>query len=272
MKSMKWLRADGKKFKLADVPTSGSTDVEGKKISRETAERITEENLLKLTELQFLMYAEHKQKILVVLIATDTGGKDGAIRKVFGPLNPQGVRIQSFKRPTATELSHDFLWRVHAHSPAKGHIQIFNRSHYEDVLVVRVHDLVPEKQWRGRYEHIRNFESLLVDEGTTILKFMLHISKDEQKERLEARLSDPTRLWKFEKGDLTERLHWDEYQAAYEEAIRETSTKSAPWYVIPADRKWYRNYAISTILRETLESLKMKFPEPEEGLSEIVVE
>ena len=272
MKTSDWLRADGKKFKLADVPTSGSLDINGKKISREEAEAITAENIEKLQELQFLMYAEHKQKLLVVLQAMDTGGKDGAIRKVFGALNPQGVRIHAFKRPTPTELAHDFLWRAHQHTPPSGHIQIFNRSHYEDVLVVRVHDIVPKSKWKARYDHIRNFEKLLTDEGTTILKFMLHISKDEQKERLQARLDDKTRLWKFEKGDLVERRYWDDYQSAYEDAIRETSTENAPWYVIPSDRKWYRNYAMSTLIRHTLENLKMQFPPPEDGLEGIVVE
>lgn len=272
MKTLNWLRADGKKFRLADVPTSGTTDTRGKKIDRETAEKITEENLLALQELQFLMYAEHKHKVLIVLQAMDTGGKDGAIRKVFGPLNPQGVRIHAFKRPSETELAHDYLWRVHQHTPSSGHIQIFNRSHYEDVLVVRVHNIVPEDRWRKRYEHIRHFEQLLVDEGTLVLKFMLHISKEEQRERLQARLDDTTRLWKFEKGDLAERKHWDAYQEAYQEAIRETSTKDAPWYVIPADRKWYRNYAISTVVRSALEALNMQFPPPEDGLEGIVVE
>jgi PPK2 family polyphosphate:nucleotide phosphotransferase len=272
MKTLNWLRADGKNFKLKDVPTSGSTDVDGHPIDRETAERLTAENVAALEELQFLLYAEHKHKVLVVLQAMDSGGKDGLIRKVFGPLNPQGVRVQAFKRPTEVELGHDFLWRIHQHTPRNGHIQIFNRSHYEDVLVVRVHNLVPEKQWRRRYEHIRQFEELLAEEGTVVLKFMLHISKEEQRERLQARLDDPTRIWKFEKGDLAERLHWDAYQEAYEDAIRETSTKHAPWYVIPADRKWYRNYAVSAILRATLEELKMQFPAPEEGLDGLVVE
>lgn len=272
MKTSDWLRADGKKFELSGVPTSGSKDINGKKISRREAVAITAENLKRMQELQFLLWAEHKKKVLVVLQAMDTGGKDGVIRKVFGPLNPQGVRIQAFKRPTVTELNHDFLWRVHAHTPPAGHIQIFNRSHYEDVLVVRVHDVVPQEVWKARYEHIRNFEKLLVEAGTTVMKFMLHISKDEQKERLQARLDDPTRMWKFEKGDLTERRYWDSYQAAYEDAIRETSTKDAPWYVIPADRKWYRNYAISTIARDTLENLDMHFPAPEEGLDSVVVE
>ena len=199
-------------------------------------------------------------------------GKDGAIRKTFGPLNPQGVRTQAFKRPTQLELEHDFLWRVHPHTPRAGHIQIFNRSHYEDVLVVRVHGLVPEERWRARYAHIRNFERLLVDEGTHVMKFMRHISQDEQKERLRSRLDDPEKHWKFDPNDLRERARWDEYMAAYQEALVETSTAWAPWYVIPADRKWFRNYCISTLVRSLLESLEMRWPEPAEGLDQIVID
>lgn len=267
-----WLRVDPDGFRLADIETRTKIGPDGDKLDRDYAEMVHFENLEALRDLQFLMYAEHKRSLLVVLQAMDTGGKDGAIRKTFGALNPQGVRTKAFKKPTATEMSHDFLWRCHQHAPGDGHIQIFNRSHYEDVLVVRVHSLVPEEKWRGRYEHIRNFERLLADEGTTILKFMLHISKDEQKERLEERLADPERHWKFAKADLDERKLWDDYQAAYEEALVETSTEYAPWYVIPADRKWFRNYCISTITRQHMESLGMEYPAPEEGLEHIVVE
>jgi len=266
-----WLRVDPADFQLAEVPTRSKVGPKGEKLDREYAEMVHFENLQALRALQFKMYAEHKRSLLVVLQAMDTGGKDGAIRKTFGALNPQGVRTKAFKKPTATELGHDFLWRIHQHAPGDGHIQIFNRSHYEDVLVVRVHDMVPEERWRARYEHIRNFEKLLFDGGTTILKFMLHISKEEQKERLEDRLADPERHWKFAKADLDERKRWDDYQMAYEEALIETATDYAPWYVIPADRKWFRNYCISSITREHMESLGMQYPDPEKGLEDIVV-
>jgi PPK2 family polyphosphate:nucleotide phosphotransferase len=225
-----------------------------------------------LEELQELLYAEGKHKILIVLQAMDTGGKDGTIRHVFDGVNPQGVKVAGFKVPTPKELAHDYLWRVHKHTPGSGEIVIFNRSHYEDVLVVRVHSLVPERVWSKRYEHIRAFEKLLAEEGTTILKFYLHINLEEQKERLQARLDEPHKNWKFSKGDLAERALWDQYQAAYQEAIGQTSTEHAPWYIIPANRKWYRNLVISTIIIDKLKSLNMAYPAPEEGLEGIVIE
>ena len=226
----------------------------------------------RLEELQELFYADNRHRLLVVLQATDTGGKDGTISSVFDGVNPVGVKVASFKKPTEAELAHDYLWRVHPHVPANGEIVIFNRSHYEDVLVVRVHDLVPEERWRRRYQQIIDFERLLIEEGTTVIKFFLHISKDEQRERLQARLDDPQKHWKFSLGDLDERQRWDEYQAAFEEAISRTSTEASPWYVIPANRKWYRNIVVATVLIETLESLDLRFPEPEDDLSGIVVE
>jgi PPK2 family polyphosphate:nucleotide phosphotransferase len=232
--------------------------------------------LLELNEeleaLQELLYAEGKHKVLIVLQAMDTGGKDGTIRHVFEGVNPQGVKVAPFKVPTPKELAHDYLWRVHKHTPGKGEIVIFNRSHYEDVLVVRVHDLVPEEVWSKRFEHIRSFEKTLADEGTTILKFYLHINREEQKERLQARLDEPHKNWKFSKGDLAERALWDQYQAAYQEALAKTSTEYAPWYIVPANRKWYRNLVISTIVIQKLNSLNMAFPAPEEGLEGIVIE
>ncbi len=224
-----------------------------------------------LRELQELLYAEDEHKVLVVLQAMDAGGKDGTIRHVFRGVNPSGVRVASFKRPTPEELAHDFLWRVHQETPATGEIVIFNRSHYEDVLVVRVKELVPEDVWRPRYEHIRDFEQMLADEGTTILKFYLHISKDEQKARLEARRDRPDKRWKFSPGDLEERKRWDAYMAAFEEAISQTSTGHAPWYVVPANRKWYRNLVISSVLIETLRGLDMSYPEPEEDVTKYEV-
>jgi len=226
----------------------------------------------RLEELQEMLYAEHKNRILIVLQAMDSGGKDGTIRHVFDGVNPQGVKVASFKVPTKEELDHDYLWRVHKHTPGKGEIVIFNRSHYEDILVVRVHDLVPKSVWRRRFKHIRDFERILADEGTTILKFFLHIDLDEQKERFQARLDTPHKRWKFRLGDLEERKLWDNYLTAYEEAISKTSTDWAPWYIVPANSKWYRNLIISRIIVETLESLNMSYPKPEENLDGVVIE
>ena len=226
----------------------------------------------KLEEYQELLYAEHKHRVLIVLQAMDTGGKDGVIRRVFDGVNPQGVRVASFKVPTAEELDHDYLWRVHKMTPGKGEIVIFNRSHYEDVLVVRVHGLVSEKTWKKRYDHINEFERLMANEGTTILKFFLHIDKDEQKERLQARLDEPDKHWKFSLGDLEERKLWNQYMAAYEDVLNKTSTPWAPWYVIPANRKWYRDLVISTILVNTLKKLDMHYPEPKDDLTNVVIE
>ena len=226
----------------------------------------------RVEELQEHLYAHSKEKLLFVLQATDTGGKDGTIRAVFDRTNPQGVHIASFKKPTSEELSHDYLWRIHQHTPASGHINIFNRSHYEDVLVVRVRDIVPEGRWRKRYEHIRNFEQMLVDEGTTIVKIFLHISKDEQRDRLQARIDDPTKHWKFEFGDLEERKLWEDYQAAFGDMVMETSTPDAPWFVVPANRKWYRNIVISQILVDTLEKLASDDFPPNPELEGVVVE
>lgn len=224
-----------------------------------------------LAELQDLQYAENKHRLLVVLQAMDTGGKDGTIRDVFHEVDPIGIHMRPFKKPTDIELAHDYLWRVHAMVPQDGQVVVFNRSHYEDVLVVRVHGWVSDEQAQKRFRHIREFERMLTDEGTTIVKFFLHISKQEQAERLQARLDDPHKRWKFAKGDLEERKLWDDYQRVYEEAIEETSTEFAPWYVIPADRKWYRNLAVSSILVDTLESLGMEFPPVEEGLDDVVI-
>jgi len=214
----------------------------------------------KVSWLQQLLYAQGVHRVLVVLQGMDTSGKDGTIKHVFRLVNPQGVQVTSFKRPTETELAHDYLWRVHQHVPWNGRIQIFNRSHYEDVLVVRVHDLAPKHVWSKRYEHIVNFEQLLVDEGTVVLKFFLHISKGEQKKRLTERLENPDKHWKFEMGDLEERKLWRAYQEAYGDAIGRTSTADAPWYIVPSDRKWFRNLVIGSVLIEALEDLKMKFP------------
>jgi PPK2 family polyphosphate:nucleotide phosphotransferase len=224
-----------------------------------------------LADLQGRLWAESSRSLLVVLQAIDTGGKDGTIRHVFGQVNPQGVKVQGFDVPSKLELDHDYLWRVHLRTPADGSIAIFNRSHYEDVLVVRVKQLVPEAVWKKRYHHIVEFERMLADEGTTIVKIFLHISKDEQRRRLQARLDKPDKRWKFSKGDLDDRTLWDDYMAAYEDALTETSTEHAPWYVVPADRKWYRNLVVSSILVEILESMNPRFPPPSPDLDGIVV-
>ncbi|NLE46130.1 MAG: polyphosphate kinase 2 family protein [Chloroflexi bacterium] len=225
-----------------------------------------------LEMLQELLYAENKHRVLIILQAMDTAGKDGTIRHVFDGVNPQGVRVASFKQPTAEELAHDYLWRVHKQTPGTGQITIFNRSHYEDVLVVRVHSLVPKEVWSRRYEHINNFERLLADEGTTILKFYLHIDADEQKERLQSRLDEPDKRWKFDPGDLKERALWPKYIKAYEDVLSKTSTPWAPWYIIPANRKWYRNLLVGKIIVETLKGLNMSYPEVSFDPAKITIE
>lgn len=226
----------------------------------------------RLSKLQRLLWADSSHSLLVVLQATDTGGKDGTIRNVFRGVNPHGVHVRSFDQPSPWELAHDYLWRVHRHTPEDGAITIFNRSHYEDVLVVRVKGLVPEEQWSRRYRHIREFERMLADEGTTIVKLFLNISKDEQKERLQARLDEPDKNWKFNEGDLADRELWDQFREAYGVAIRETSTDYAPWYVVPANRKWYRNLVVSSILIQTLEGIDLQYPEAETDLDAVVIE
>ncbi|HET91942.1 MAG TPA: polyphosphate kinase 2 family protein [Chloroflexi bacterium] len=240
----------------------------GKKKGRKALLALNE----RLEMLQELLYAENRHKVLVVLQAMDTGGKDGTIRHVFEGVNPQGVRVANFKVPTPKELAHDYLWRVHQQTPAQGEIVIFNRSHYEDVLVVRVHELVTAERWGRRYDHINQFERMLVDEGTTILKFFLHIDLDEQKERLQARLDEPHKRWKFNRGDLKERQLWPAYMEAYEDVLSKTSTAYAPWYIVPANRKWYRNLVVATVLVETLEGLGMSYPESEENLDDVEIE
>lgn len=235
------------------------TSYQGELSKHDGKEQLKDQNKV-LRDLQELLYAEHRQKLLVVLQGIDTSGKDSTIRHVFGDVNPQGTQVVNFKVPTPRELDHDYLWRVHPHTPGKGEIMIFNRSHYEDVLVVRVHGLVPESVWKKRYKHINDFEKLLADEGMTILKFFLHISKKEQAERFLARLDRPHKRWKFNPGDLAERDYWADYTAAFEEMLSRTSTSYAPWYVVPSDRKWYRNLLISSVIIEKLQSLDMRFP------------
>ncbi len=239
---------------------------------REETEAATAALNEELTELQERLWAEHRQSLLVVLQAIDAGGKDGVIKKVFGGVNPQGCRVTSFKVPSEEERAHDFLWRIHRAAPGAGEIGIFNRSHYEDVLIVRVHDIVPKKVWSKRYAAINAFEANLAAADTTIVKLFLHISKDEQAERFQKRIDDPEKNWKFNVADLEERKHWGEYEVAFEEALTKTSTDFAPWYVIPADRKWYRDWAVLSILVETLKQMDPKYPKPESDLTKIVIE
>jgi len=223
----------------------------------------------KLCQLQDLLYAERRRSLLICLQAVDTGGKDGAINHVLGAMNPQGCRVAAFKQPTPEELAHDFLWRAHIPAPARGEVVIFNRSHYEDVLVVRVHNLVPKTVWARRYDLINHFERDLVDNGTQILKFFLHISKKEQLKRFKERLDDPSKHWKISEADYKEREFWDGYIAAYEDALSRCSTPHAPWFVIPSNHKWFRNLAIASIVVEHLESLNMQYPKPTVDLDRI---
>ena len=260
--------APGTAFSLADRDPADTSGAPGdKKATRKALDGLTDQ----LLGLQDRLYAESQRTLLVVLQAMDAGGKDGTVKHVFRGTNPQGVRVTSFKQPTPEELAHDFLWRVHHAVPPHGYIGIFNRSHYEDVLVARVHRLVDESVVQGRYRHINHFETLLQDANTRVITLFLHISRDEQADRLRKRLDDPTKRWKFNPGDLAERARWDAYMAAYEEAIARTSTEDAPWYIVPADRKWYRNWAVSRIVIETLEEMNPRYPEPAEDLDGITV-
>ena len=222
-----------------------------------------------LGRLQYLLYAENARSILIVLQAMDAGGKDGTVRHVLGAMNPQSAYVHAFKEPSHEEAEHDFLWRAHRAAPGRGQIAVFNRSHYEDVLVVRVHDLVPKGVWSKRYDRIAEFEKTLAQSGTHILKFFLHISADEQLRRFKQRLDDPAKQWKISESDYTERAYWDDYRRAYEAAIEKTSTNRAPWYVIPANHKWFRDLAVATIVADTLSSLNMQYPAPTVDLADI---
>jgi PPK2 family polyphosphate:nucleotide phosphotransferase len=248
----------GKKFRLKDRDPD---DVQG--FTRDGAEVETKALHLKLERLQDVLYAEHKRSLLIILQAMDAGGKDGTIKHVMSGVNPQGCDVMAFKQPTAKELDHDFLWRVHQAVPGKGMIGIFNRSHYEDVLIVRVHDLVPKEVWSKRYDQINAFEEMLAESGVSILKFFLHISKEEQRRRFDERKKDPTKNWKSSAADEAERRYWDDYQAAYQDALEKTSKKHAPWFVVPANTKWFRNLAISQTIVETLDDLNLQYPRPE---------
>ena len=255
----------GSKLRLNDLDQA----YKGEHESSEAAKQETEHCREKLAHQQALLYAERKHSVLVVLQALDAGGKDGTVNHVFTALNPQGTAVVGFKQPTPAELDHDFLWRVHPHAPGHGEVAIFNRSHYEDVLVTRAHKLIDKATWTARYERICEFETGLTDNGTTILKFFLHISKEEQLARFAERLKDPKRNWKISESDYTERALWDDYIAAFEDAIIATSTREAPWYVIPSNHKWFRNLAVSQIMADKMEALGMAFPKPTVDLAEI---
>lgn len=257
----------GERYHLNAVDPGTSGTYKNKREARDPIKQ----NLERLNALQSMMYAQDKHALLIVLQALDAGGKDGTIKHVMGAFNPQGVTVNPFKRPSDEELAHDFLWRIHHHTPERGMIAIFNRSHYEDVLTVRVNNLVPEDVWRKRYDHINNFERLLADSGVTIVKLYLHISKEEQKERFLERQSTPEKQWKFSPGDLEVRRQWDDYRTAFEDALTLCNTAYAPWYVIPADRKWYRNLVVSQLLIDTLEGMDLRYPDPVEDITSYTI-
>ncbi len=258
----------GKGFRLSKIDPDDTSLVN---FDKQDAGELLKKLNIKIDGLQELLYTQKRKRVLIILQGMDTSGKDGTIRNVFEGVNPQGVTVKSFKAPTAEELAHDYLWRVHQATPAAGQMVVFNRSHYEDVLAVRVHNYVSQEVWRKRYAHINDFELMLADEGVTILKFFLHISKDEQKERLQERLDDPHKHWKFQMTDLSERKLWNEYQKVYEEMIQKTSTKHAPWVVVPSNHKWFRNIIIASAIVDALENLKMHYPQASEDLKGVKV-
>jgi PPK2 family polyphosphate:nucleotide phosphotransferase len=268
MTGSRYLVPAGKKLKLADWSPDDTGDFKDK----EEAVAESAKNLETLADLQNVLYAEAKRSVLVVLQAIDAGGKDGTIRHVFSGIDPQGCDVTSFKVPSALEKSHDFLWRIHARVPQKGMIGIFNRSHYESVLVERVKKITPKEVWSKRYDHINAFEKMLADEGVTILKFFLHISKKEQKHRMMARLDQQSKNWKFNPDDLADRALWEPYMEAYEDMMRLCSTSYAPWYIVPADRKWFRNWLVGDVMVQTLKAMDPQYPPPAEGLEKIVID
>jgi len=259
----------GSKVKINKLPTDGAAFYDGEKEQARADFEVLRE---KFIEQQYRLYAESKQSLLIVLQAMDAGGKDGTIRNILMGVNPQGVRVESFKAPSKRELAHDFLWRVHQVTPAKGMITVFNRSHYEDVLVVRVDDIAPKSVWEPRYEMINQFEALLAANGTRILKFYLHISKDEQKERFQDRLDVQEKHWKFDSDDLRKRAQWDSYMEAFDDVLERTSTKHAPWHAIPADRKWYRNLAVMRTITDALDEMNPQYPVAEADVTRFVIE
>ena len=261
----KYIVKPGSKLDLSERKTDDKSLFDGGKKDHQGDLRELREELCVM---QNLLYAEGKQKLLVVIQAMDTGGKDGTVKSVFSKVDPQGIEVSSFKGPSKEELSHDYLWRIHQHAPASGMIAVFNRSHYEDIIAVQVKKIFPESVWSKRYRHIVEFERMLADEGTKIVKIFLHISKEEQRERLQARLDEPAKNWKFNPGDLDDRARWDDFMSGYEDLISKTSTDYAPWYVVPADRKWYRNLVVSQIIIDALKSLDMSYPEVDWDLKE----
>jgi PPK2 family polyphosphate:nucleotide phosphotransferase len=260
--------APGQPLHLADIAPDNTKPFKDKKHAKERLKALRGQ----LSDLQENLYAEHQQSLLLVFQAIDTGGKDGAIRKLLTGLNPAGVQVAAFKTPSKEELDHDFLWRIHRQTPGKGHIGVFNRSHYEDVLVTRVHDLIGPKVWVPRYQDINNFEQLLTRDRTRVIKFFLHISKEEQAERLQARLDDPAKRWKFEAADLKERKQWDKYQEAFQDALAACSTPEAPWYVIPANKKWARDLAIAEIVVAALTEMNPQPPAADFDVAAQVIE
>lgn len=260
IKTKDYLVKPEKKLKLTTFNPNDTGKFPDNEEGKLAAQDLLEKQIEKLAQLQNLLYADGSKALLVVLQALDAAGKDSTIRKVFSGINPQGVKVSSFKAPTPEELEHDFLWRIHKVVPRKGMIGVFNRSHYEDVLVVRVKNFAPKKVWSKRFKQINNFEETLNESGTKLVKFYLHIDKEEQKERFQERLEDPEKNWKFNPGDLQDRELWDAYQKAFEDVFNKCSTPDAPWYIIPANKKWYRNVLIAQILIEALESMKLSYP------------
>lgn len=259
-RSMKVFRVKpGSKIKLSDLDPDGEPELAGDK---ETGLQQLEVIRADIWKLQRMLFAERKHRLLVILQGLDGSGKDGTVRNVFGGIDPHGLRVISFKGPTAPELDRDYLWRIHREVPARGEVVVFNRSHYEDLVAVNVKGLAPKAVWEKRYGHIAAFERLLLDEGTTLLKFFLHISRDEQRRRLQARLENPDKHWKFHPDDIADSKRWPDFTEAYEDVIERTGQEGAPWYIIPSNRKWYRNVAVATIVRDTLAKLELKFPPP----------
>jgi PPK2 family polyphosphate:nucleotide phosphotransferase len=263
------LAVPGEKVRLAKIDPNDTSAAPGPK---EATIAAFDPLAQQLADLQAILWADTDQRVLVVLQGIDTSGKDGVVDHVLGSVHPAGLRVVSFKAPVGAELSHDYLWRIHANVPAAGELTVFDRSHYEEVLAVRVLGLVPKARWERRFDHINAFEQMLVDEGTTIVKVFLHISEDEQRARLEARLHDPTKIWKLHPDDLDTRARWDDYQTAFEEAIQRTSTPHAPWHVVPANHKWYRNWAVATILVGVLEHMDLHWPDPHPGVADLKID
>ncbi len=268
MVDSKYQVTPGSKFKLKDFKCDDTGDFK----DRQDAEYASRKNLDKIHDLQEVLYAQSKHAVLIVLQAMDARGKDGTIEHIFSGMNPQGCDVTSFKAPTPIEKSHDFLWRIHTAAPAKGMFGIFNRSHYESLLVERIHEYAPKEVWKKRYDHVNNFEKMLSDEGTLILKFYLCISKKEQAQRFQDRLDDPKKHWKFNPADLEERKYWDDYMKAFDDVLEKCSTEYAPWYVVPSDKKWYRNYVISDIILRALNTLDLEFPAPIPDIDKYKVE